>query len=290
MKKVFALVSFSLLLGIGIICLLIPSEKDIKGCIKTSMFEVDLCPTGKNYVPLKRISSHLQKAIVLTEDSNFYQHEGFDTEGIEHCWEKFKKEKRYVCGGSTITQQLAKNMFLTKDKTVVRKGLEALITVKIEKTLSKKEILERYLNVVQFGKNVFGVKEASQFYFKKSPWNLDVVESAFLAMVLPNPEKYSQSYYRKDLTKFARRRITQIIENMYRYNRITEEAYVTGLARVDSFLVEGHQQAKPVDTPTLSSDDLQEMIQEIEKETPGTMNSTDTQSNHEEAPSEESSN
>ena len=82
----------------------------------------------------------MQKAIILTEDSKFYQHEGFDSEGIEHCLEKMKEKKKFVCGGSTITQQLAKNMFLSKNKNLVRKGLEALITVKIEKTLSKKEI------------------------------------------------------------------------------------------------------------------------------------------------------
>lgn len=268
MKKVLAFISLFILIVIGLIYIQIPSEKEIKGCIKTTLFDIDLCPTSKNYVPLKRISSHVQKAIILTEDSKFYQHNGFDSEGIQHCFEKMKEKKRFVCGGSTITQQLAKNMFLSKDKNLIRKGLEALITVKIEKTLSKKEILEKYLNVVQFGKNIYGIKQASQFYFKKSPHNLDVVESAFLSMVLPNPEKYSQSYYRKDLTKFARRRITQIVENMYRYHMITEEAYITGLARVDSFLIEGTQQAKSADTNILSSDDLQEMIQEIETETP----------------------
>lgn len=268
MKRFLAYVSLFALILIALIYFQIPSEKEIKGCIKTTMFEIDLCPTSKNYVPLKRISSHVQKAIILTEDSKFYQHDGFDSEGIEHCIEKMKEKKRFVCGGSTITQQLAKNMFLSKNKNLVRKGLEALITVKIEKTLTKKEILEKYLNVVQFGKNIYGIKQASQFYFKKSPHNLDVVESAFLAMVLPNPEKYSQSYYRKDLTRFARRRITQIIENMYRYHMITEEAYVTGLARVDSFLIEGNQQAKPADTSILSSDDVQEMIQETETDIP----------------------
>lgn len=222
----------------------IPSEKTLKGCFTTTMFEIDLCPQSKNYTPLKSISSYLQKAVISTEDGKFYEHDGFDSDGIEKCLEKIKEKKHFVCGGSTITQQLAKNLFLSQNKNIFRKGLEALITIKIEKTLTKKEILERYLNVVQFGKNIFGVKQASQYYFRKSPSQLDVVESAFLAMVLPNPEKYSQSYYRKDLTRFARRRITQIIENMFNYKMINEEAYVTGLARIDSFLLTG-QSSKP---------------------------------------------
>ena len=147
----------------------------------------------------------------------------------------------------------------------MRKGVEALITLKIEGTLNKKEILERYLNVVQFGKNIFGVKKAAQFYFKKSPSQLDVVESAFLAMVLPSPEKYSQSYYRKDLTRFARRRITSIIENMYQYHMIPEESYVTAFARVDSFLLHGtssiNANPTPPAEPMLTEEELDAIVE-----------------------------
>lgn len=235
----------------------IPSDKEIKGCIKTTMFDIDLCPQNKNYVPLKNISTFIQRAIIQTEDSTFYTHNGFDSEGIERCVEKMKEKKRIVCGGSTISQQLAKNLFLTKNKTFYRKGIEALITIKIEKTLSKKEILEKYLNVVQFGKNIFGVKQAAQFYFKKSPSQLDPLEAAFLAMVLPNPEKYSQSYFRKDLTKFARRRLNQIIQNMYKFKSLSEEQYVTSLAKLDSFFQAG--QTQPADDEILTEEDLQEM-------------------------------
>lgn len=243
----------------------VPSSTEIRSCIKTTMYGVDLCPKSSNYVPLKNISMNVQKAIISTEDGKFYTHNGFDSDGIELCLEKIKEKKRLVCGGSTLTQQLAKNMFLSKDKNFLRKGLEALITMKLEKTLSKKEILEKYLNVVQFGKNIFGVKQAAQFYFKKSPIELDVVESAFLAMVLPNPEKYSQSYYRKDLTKFARRRITNIVQNMYNYKMIPEESYVTAMARVDSFLSQGssHPNLTPKDD-LLTEEELNEMISEDE--------------------------
>jgi monofunctional biosynthetic peptidoglycan transglycosylase len=259
--KFFLFMSGLLFLAALFIWLQIPSVKKIKGCITTTMFDIDLCPQNKNYVPLKNISNFVQRAIIQTEDSTFYTHNGFDSEGIERCVEKLKEKHRIVCGGSTISQQLAKNLFLSKNKTFYRKGIEALITIKLEKNLTKKEILEKYLNVVQFGKNIFGIKQASQFYFKKSPGQLDPVEAAFLAMVLPNPEKYSQSYYRKDLTKFARRRLTQIIQNMYKFKSLSEEQYVSSLAKLDSFFQSGQSQSTTDDT--LTEEDIKEMEDDV---------------------------
>jgi monofunctional biosynthetic peptidoglycan transglycosylase len=219
----------------GYIFYRLPSEKEIKGCIVTTMYEVHLCPGSKDYVPLKAISPYLQKAVVLTEDSGFFQHDGFDWKAIEENAKKNLEKGEYARGGSTISQQLAKNMFLYKDKTLIRKGLEALITQKIEKTLTKKEILERYLNVVEFGKNIYGVKKAASFYFKKTPAQLNVVESAFLAMVLPNPTKYSQSYFRKELTPFATRRLKRIVGDMLKYGRISEGEYEVAANQIPSF-------------------------------------------------------
>jgi len=213
----------------------IPSEQEIKGCITTTMYQVHLCPGSKDYVPLKSISSVMQKTVILTEDSAFYEHDGFDWKSIEENARKNYEKGKYAKGGSTISQQLAKNMFLYKDKTLLRKGLELLITMKIEKTLNKKEILERYLNVVEFGKDIYGIKNAAQFYFKKTPAQLDVVESAFLAMILPNPVKYSQSYFRKELTPFAHKRIKQIVQDMYQYSRINEDEYNMAIYKVDAF-------------------------------------------------------
>lgn len=203
----------------------LPSSEEIKSCMTTKMYEIELCPGSKSYVSLNNISSYLQKTVVLTEDSSFFDHNGFDWRAIEKNAREGLSTGAFRRGGSTITQQLAKNLFLNKDRTFIRKGLEALITDRIEQTLNKKEILERYLNVVEFGKDIYGVKAAAKFYFDKSPASLNVVESAFLAMLLPNPVKYSQSYYRKELTSFAKKRISEIIENMYRYHRINEEEY-----------------------------------------------------------------
>ena len=228
----------------GYIFLQIPSEKQIKGCIITTMYQVALCPGSKDYVSLSGISKHVQQAIILTEDSSFFQHDGFDWKSIEENARKNLEKGEYAKGGSTISQQLAKNMFLYKDKTLIRKGLEALITQKIEKTLTKKEILERYLNVVEFGQNIYGVKSAAQFYFNKTPANLNVVESAFLAMVLPNPQKYSQSYFKKELTPFAHKRLKKIVNDMYQYGRIDEFEYEVASSQISSFF-----------SPTLLSDD-----------------------------------
>lgn len=245
----------------------LPGADEIKGCVKATMFNIDLCPGSKTYVPLSQISINLQNAILITEDSGFYQHNGFDQDGIQKCFEKIREKKRIVCGGSTITQQLAKNMFLWKEKNFLRKGLEALITYRIEKNLKKKEILERYLNVIQFGKNVYGIKQAAQFYFKKSASALTVHESAFLAMVLPNPEKYAQSYYRKDLTKFARKRLAQIIENMYKYNRISSDDYVIAMDSIDLFLKSGQSASLIPTTPdAVTEADLEALDQELIEE------------------------
>lgn len=255
MKKLFffLLGVLSLMaLAVGSLWAWLPSQKEIRGCMTTRMYQVELCPGSKNYVPLKQIAPILQKTIILTEDSNFWNHKGFDWDSIEKNAREGWQTGVFKRGGSTITQQLAKNMFLTKDRTFIRKGLEAIITDRIEHTLTKKEILERYLNVVEFGKNIYGVKAASKYYFKKSPAELTTVEAAFLAMVLPNPVKYSQSYYRKELTSFARKRLTRIVEDLYRYHRISEEEYNSAISQVGYFF----QPEPPPDDLWLQGEDV----------------------------------
>ncbi len=206
----------------------------------------------------------MQRAIIATEDSDFYTHNGFDTEGIQHCFDKLKEKHRIVCGGSTISQQLAKNMFLSKEKSFVRKGVEAIITMKIEDTLEKKEILEKYLNVVQFGKDIFGIKQAARFYFKKTPSELSILESSFLAMVLPNPEKYSMSYYKKDLSRFASKRLRRILRDLNKTGSISGAQYENSLAELDHFL----KPPKPpeelnLDTIEMSKDEIEEFEKEL---------------------------
>ncbi len=214
---------------------LLPPVETFKSCIITKMHGIELCQNSKNYVQLKDISPHLQKTIILTEDSAFYQHHGFDWESIDRKFREGWEAGIFKKGGSTISQQLAKNMFLGREKTFLRKLNEALITDRLERTLSKKEILERYLNIVEFGKQIYGIKAAASFYFAKTPSELDVLESAFLALVLPNPIKYSKSFYKKELTPFAKNRLHEIINNLYQYKMISSDDYLFALERANTF-------------------------------------------------------
>lgn len=212
-----------------------PSKKEIRDCLTTQMYHVRLCPTEASYSRLKEISPFLQKTVIISEDGSFYAHHGFDFEEMKRSLKKNLAVGHFARGGSTLTQQLAKNLFLTEEKTMLRKLKEAVITLRLEQTLNKKEILEKYLNVVHWGPQVFGIKSAAKFYFKKSPAELNLVESAFLAMLLPSPVKYSKPFLHKSLTPFARGRIEDIIEKLHLSNRITDDEYLTAQNQLAAF-------------------------------------------------------
>ena len=146
------------------------------------------------WVPYEKISSHLKRAVVAAEDDRFIDHEGFDWVGIQRALEKNERKGRAVSGGSTISQQLAKNLFLSPSRSYLRKAQEAVITVMIEALWSKRRILEVYLNVVEWGDGVFGAEAAAQRYFGLSAGLLGPAESARLAVMLPNPRKYERSF------------------------------------------------------------------------------------------------
>ncbi len=145
------------------------------------------------WVPYDRISLNLKRALVAAEDANFMEHEGFDWEAIQVAYEKNLRKGRVVAGGSTISQQLAKNLFLSPRRSAVRKLEEALITVMIEAVMSKRRIFEIYLNIIEWGDGVFGAEAASRYYFKKSAAALDAWEAARLAAIVPNPRYYDRN-------------------------------------------------------------------------------------------------
>jgi len=145
----------------------------------------------QSWVPLSRISPYLIKAVLIAEDDKFWRHEGFDYEAIQRAIEKDLKAKKFKSGGSTITQQLARNLFLSPEKSLIRKISEAVITWRMEKVLSKRRILELYLNVAEWGEGIFGVDAASRHYYGKSSSELTPEEAARLAAILPNPRRYS---------------------------------------------------------------------------------------------------
>ena len=145
----------------------------------------------QNWVPLSKISPYLIKAVLIAEDDKLWKHGGFDYEAIQKAIEKDLKAKKFKFGGSTITQQLAKNLYLSPEKSMIRKIPEAFITWRIEKVLSKRRILELYLNIAEWGEGIFGAEAASRHYFGKPSSQLTPEEAARLASVLPNPKKYN---------------------------------------------------------------------------------------------------
>jgi monofunctional biosynthetic peptidoglycan transglycosylase len=142
------------------------------------------------WVPLSKISPYLQRAVIVAEDAAFFQHEGFVWEGIRHAAVKDLEAGTFKRGGSSITQQLAKNLYLSTDKTVLRKAKEALITRQLEHQLTKKRILELYLNVAEWGQGVYGAEAAARHHFGKSAFDLTPEEAALLAAILPAPTHY----------------------------------------------------------------------------------------------------
>jgi monofunctional biosynthetic peptidoglycan transglycosylase len=145
------------------------------------------------WVPYDRISGSLKRALIAAEDAKFVEHEGFDWDGIQVALDKNWKRGRTVAGGSTISQQLAKNLFLSPAKSWLRKGEEALITLMLEATLDKERILELYLNVIEWGNGVFGAEAAAQKYFGIHAAQLTADQAARLAAMAPNPRFYERN-------------------------------------------------------------------------------------------------
>lgn len=145
------------------------------------------------WVPYDKISSNLKRAIIVAEDAKFADHEGFDWEGIQKALEKNQRKGRVVAGGSTISQQLAKNLFLSGERSAIRKGEEALITVMMESILDKERIFEIYLNVIEWGDGIFGAEAAARHYFGVSASRLTREQSAKLAAIVPRPRFYDKN-------------------------------------------------------------------------------------------------
>ena len=153
------------------------------------------------WVDYNRVSVHLKRAVIAAEDSRFLAHEGFDWEGIEKAVERNLRKGRIVAGGSTISQQLAKNLFLSASRNPFRKLQEAVITVMIETLWSKRRILEVYLNVIEWGNGIFGAEAASRRYFRVPASGLGPDQAAHLAAMIPNPRYYERNQSARGLLK-----------------------------------------------------------------------------------------
>lgn len=153
------------------------------------------------WVPYEKISPALKRAVMASEDAKFLQHDGFDWEGIQTAWEKNLKKGKVVAGGSTISQQLSKNLFLSGKRTPWRKAEEAIITVMMENMMSKRRIFEIYLNVIEWGDGVFGAEAAARHYYGVSARNLGSAQAARMAAMIPNPRYYDKNRNARGLNR-----------------------------------------------------------------------------------------
>lgn len=198
---------------------------------KGKPIQVEVGPKTKQWVKIDSVSKHLLYAIVVAEDGKFYQHHGFDFDAIRKAYELNKKRGRFARGGSTISQQVVKMVFLSREKTYTRKIREALGTAFMELILSKDRILEWYINLTEFGGGIYGVKQAGQYYFKTRPELLTTEQAIHLALVIPSPNKWSKGLRAKHLTPFGERRFARIAQNLYGAGYISEAQKQLVLAR-----------------------------------------------------------
>lgn len=163
----------------------------------------------RDYISYSEMGDNVKKAVIASEDQKFFSHKGFDIDAIQRAYEHNEKKKK-IRGGSTISQQTAKNVFLWQGRSWLRKGLEAVYTFIIEAAWGKEVILERYLNSIEMGQGVFGVEAASEYYFGKHAHDLTKSEAAWIAAILPNPQKYDP----KNPSAYLKRKHSWIMRQM----------------------------------------------------------------------------
>ncbi len=177
----------------------------------------------QEWIHLEQVSERLVQAVIMGEDAGFWVHNGFDFYEIKESIRRNIERRGLARGASTITQQLAKNLFLSTEKTITRKLKEAILTYRMEGHLSKHRILEIYLNVIEWGEDIYGIEAASRVYFGKRASQLDAAESALLAAMIPNPRRFNPSRNMKSLKV----RQERILGWMKMAGHLTEEEYKT---------------------------------------------------------------
>lgn len=173
--------------------------------------------TFKKYqwVSIDDINRELLYAIVMSEDGDFFNHQGIDYDALISALGENIKRREWSFGASTITQQTVKNIYFENNKTLYRKVKELLVTKRLEKALTKNEILELYLNIIEFGPDIYGIHAASQYYFKSKPSQLNAAQGAFLAVLMPSPRKYHFTIYQNQyLAKRHKRKYRRILQDM----------------------------------------------------------------------------
>ncbi|MBI5419794.1 MAG: monofunctional biosynthetic peptidoglycan transglycosylase [Deltaproteobacteria bacterium] len=204
-----------------------------------------LGPRNRGWTPISAVPTAMKKAVVASEDAHFFSHDGVDYEAIKEAIKADIQKGKFVRGGSTITQQVAKNVFLSREKTISRKIKEYFLARRIDDVLPKSRILELYLNAVELGPMVYGVGHASQYYFGKPPFALTVRECSFLAAMLPGPKVYNP-YRRLDRVV---RRSDRILKRMFAARMIGEDEYRAALAESPNIAGLARKVEKTLDEP-----------------------------------------
>ncbi len=227
-KALFSLFCLSVCITFAFLVYIIfplPKFSELNSCFTTTMTQQKRCVGSNNYAKLSNISQYIKQTVVTSEDQKFYTHSGVDYGSIRHSIQSNLKEGKIVRGGSTISQQLIKNLYLNTEKSFLRKFKELIYTFELERRFTKNKILELYLNVAEFGPRVYGVKKASHFYFKKTPSQLSLFESLFMTHVLPSPYYYSENFLNGRLSEFNKKQMNRINNWMLKFNHISNEEH-----------------------------------------------------------------
>ena len=188
-------------------------------------FRVEVKNRGISYAPLALLPEYVYRAVVLSEDAGFFLHNGIDFAEMDAAF-KDNLTRRELRGGSTITQQLVKNLFLTRDKTLLRKFRELLLAIELDATLPKERILEIYLNLIEWGPGVFGIGNASQHYFGKLPEELMPHEAVWLASIIPNPKRFQHEYLSGNLSEARTARLQRLLDLLFQNGYLSGDLYL----------------------------------------------------------------
>jgi hypothetical protein len=212
-------------------------------------FEMTTGPGTPNWTSIYAMSPFFVHSVVAHEDGGFFSHHGFALWAIRDALVRNLREGRYATGASTITMQLAKNLFLHREKTLVRKIQEVILTWWLEKALEKRDILELYLNVIEYGPSIYGIRQASWHYFGRDPSELTPAQSAFFATILPAPKRYYGQFDRGTISDSVATRMRNLLRRMNERGRIDADALAHGLAEVDHFRFRGEGEGRSTPGP-----------------------------------------
>jgi len=238
MKRLLATGSLLFLFGIGYVGYVVFTIPDVTSLKRnnptvTAIMEqraneqhINVRPL-RTWVPYNSISPHVRNAVLIAEDSAFFQHSGYDFEEVKESIKRDWRDKGFTRGASTITQQLAKNLYLSTSRNPLRKIRELFIAQELERTLSKQRIFEIYLNIIEWGDGIYGIEPAARRYFGKSASELLPEEAAILAAMIPNPRRYTPT---RNL-KYLEKRKAQILERLARWNYLAPEEYQAAIVR-----------------------------------------------------------